>query len=165
MTTFKFGHFAAFFARREFLAFSRNFGFFCGLFKFGLARLSAIKCFLCARQTLRHQTSARAQKPFSRAKSCALNLISLKIHAFKQIYEFWRLKSVNFLCNLGKFANFCLNSSLRGDKVAEAIHYARSAFKSPLPCGGGWGWVFCGENSTNANFIPRILATAAFGAH
>ena len=23
------------------------------------------------------------------------------------------------------------------------------AVRSPLPCGGGWGWVFCGENSTN----------------
>ena len=103
---------------------------------------------------IRYKSSLRPTKTISNSKSCALNLISLKIHAFKQIYEFWRLKSVNFLWNLGKFANFCLNSSLRGDKVAETIHYAGSAFKSPLPCGGGWGWVDFAAKIPQMQILP-----------
>ena len=79
------------------------------------------------------------------------------------------------LCQLLAFAILKKREFLRNSAIAsaahsasEAIHYARSAFKSPLPCAAALGvGRFCGENSTNANFahkFPQNPSPAKFGA-
>ena len=126
---------------------------------------------------LRFQSSLRLPKTIFRPKYCALNFLTensgfrLNFRFFSGVfYEFLHKFRPKFVIasldevgvwRLGR-SGFCV-----AKMCCEPLGEAKStthAVRSPLPCGGGWGWVFCGENSTNPtpSRTEKCLCVAKF---
>ena len=140
---------------------------------------------------LRFQSSLRLPKTIFRSKYCALNFLT-ENSGFRLNFRFFSGVFCEFLAKFHrKFTAFrhCehfqngLRPSLRAfskrtssviasetkskrgnPKNALCAFACRANSKSPLPCGGGWGWVFCGENSTNPtpSRTEKCLCVAKF---